>query len=309
MLRAGGEIFGNHYGSALFLVLICSLLVTYVLLYTPIKDYRPYAVGADLNIKMNDGVDGEYESMLLYKNKKTGKEKEYSSTSKEYTDSKIWENKDWVYKDMVQKTIVAAVNASIMDFNPSIRIDEMIDAERELSFVKSILDTSSVKLLKIVSLEYDSEMVIPIEEFELDPEAFPSDEYTILDTIISVNPDLEDIEIKEALLSEDKVVIVISRSLNEGSWGGVDRLIKMYEMCKKNDVPFLMICNATRDEIVKFRKKHKFMIPVFSMDEIELKIISRSNPAMLVLEKGVVKAKYSKRTIPAVEKFKTNHLN
>jgi hypothetical protein len=51
------------------------------------------------------------------------------------------------------------------------------------------------------------------------------------------------------------------------------------------------------------------MIPVFSMDEIELKIISRSNPALVVLERGVVKAKYSKRTIPTVEKFKTNHLN
>ena len=70
-----------------------------------------------------------------------------------------------------------------------------------------------------------------------------------------------------------------------------------------------MICNATRDEINKFRKKHSFKLPVFSMDEIELKIISRSNPALLVLENGVVKAKYSKRTIPAKDKFKTNHIN
>ncbi len=309
MLRAGGKILGNYYGSALLVSVLCGLMVTYVLIYTPLKDYRPYAIGADLKFQMSNGVEGEYESMLLYKNKKTGKEKEYSSTSEEYIESKVWEDTDWEYKDMVQKTIVAAVNPSIMDFNPSIRVEDMIDAEKILPFVKSVLDTSTVKLLKILSLEYESEMEIPIEEYELDPEGFPADEYTILDTLTSINPELIDIEIKDALLNQEQVVILISRNLSEGSWGGIDRMKELYKLCKKNDVPFLLICNATREEINKFRKKHKFMLPVFSMDEIELKIISRSNPALLVLENGVVKAKYSKRAIPAVDKFKTNHIN
>ena len=64
-------------------------------------------------------------------------------------------------------------------------------------------------------------------------------------------------------------------------------------------VPFVMICNASRDEINAFRKKHNFEIPVFVMDEIELKVISRSNPALMILEKGVVKGKYPYRSIPA----------
>ena len=309
MLRAGGKYLANHYGAALLVTFLCGLLVTFVLVYTPLKDYRPYAVGADLKLKMNNGVEGEYESMLLYKNKKTGKEKEYSSTSQEYIDSKIWEDSDWEYKDMVQKTIVAAVNPSIMDFNPSIRADELADAEKSLPFVKSVLDTSTVKLLKILSLEYESEMEIPIEEYELDLGGFPEEEYTILDTLVSISPELQDIEIKDALLEQEKVVLIISRNLEEASWGGIARMKELYKLCKKNDIPFLMICNATRDEINKFRKKHSFKLPVFSMDEIELKIISRSNPALLVLENGVVKAKYSKRTIPAKDKFKTNHIN
>jgi len=309
MLRAGGKYLANHYGAALLVTFLCGLLVTFVLVYTPLKDYRPYAVGADLKLKMNNGVEGEYESMLLYQNKKTGKEKEYSSTSQEYIDSKIWEDSDWEYKDMVQKTIVAAVNPSIMDFNPSIRADELADAEKSLPFVKSVLDTSTVKLLKILSLEYESEMEIPIEEYELDLGGFPEEEYTILDTLVSISPELQDIEIKDALLEQKKVVLIISRNLEEGSWGGIARMKELYKLCKKNEIPFLMICNATRDEINKFRKKHSFKLPVFSMDEIELKIISRSNPALLVLENGVVKAKYSKRTIPAKDKFKTNHIN
>ena len=78
--------------------------------------------------------------------------------------------------------------------------------------------------------------------------------------------------------------------------------------CKKNGVPFMMICNATREDIDAFRKKYAFDIPVFSMDEIELKIISRSNPALLVMEKGVVKAKYTLASTPTGESFAKQHL-
>lgn len=306
VLRTGGKLLGNHYGSTAFVKIACGVLVLYVLMYVPLKDYRPYAVGSDLKEKMNDGVEGVYESMLVYKNKKTGEEREYSSTSKEYTDSKIWEDKDWEYKDMVQKAIVPSKNPSIMDFNPAIAVADMIDEERNLPFVKSILDTSVVEQLKILSIEYDSEMIVPFEEY--DPEGFPEEEYTILDTVQAMNAALTDIEIKDGLINADKVVLLISRNLDKRNWGIVDKLREMAKSCKEKGIPFLMICNASRQEINAFRSDNDLMIPVFAMDEIELKIISRSNPAVMVLEKGVVKAKYSHRALPAAAKFKEKFL-
>ena len=59
----------------------------------------------------------------------------------------------------------------------------------------------------------------------------------------------------------------------------------------------------------KFKKKHNFNVPMFVNDETELKAISRSNPTILVIEKGVVKGKYPYRSTPTKEKFKQNHLN
>ena len=88
----------------------------------------------------------------------------------------------------------------------------------------------------------------------------------------------------------------------------IDKLKKLQAACDKKGVPFVLICNASREEINKFRKKNKFNIPTFSMDEIELKIISRSNPSVVVLEKGVVKGKYPYRSTPSVESFRSNHL-
>jgi len=49
-------------------------------------------------------------------------------------------------------------------------------------------------------------------------------------------------------------------------------------------------------------------VPVFVMDGIELKIISRSNPALMVLEKGTVIGKYPFRMIPKKEKFTQTYL-
>ena len=303
MLRVGGRMLGNYYGSALIVALVCGIMVTYVLMYLPLKDYRPYAIGSDLKEKMNDGIEGVYESMLVYKNKKSGETKEYSSTSKEYTDSKIWEDTDWVYESMVQKEIVPTKNPSIMDFNPSISINDLAESEKELTMIQQILDTSYVKLLKVLALGDSSTMEATFEEYS--PEGFPAEEYAIVDTITTLNPEISDIEIKDAILLQDKIVILISRNLEEANWATIDRIKAIYNECKKKDIPFIMICNASREAINAFRKKNNFDVPTFVMDEIELKIVSRSNPSILTLEKGVVKSKYPFRSIPTKENFIT----
>lgn len=304
VLRVGGKYLGNHYGAIAFVSIECIILVMYVLMYLPIKDYRPYAVGSNLVEKMNDGVAGVYESMFVYKNKKTGELKEM--TQDEYMASNIWEDTNWEYKDRVQKTIVEAVNPTIMDFKPMIAVSDMTDLEKEVPMVKSVLDTSVVELLKIYDIGYESYMEIPFEEYS--EEGFPAEEYRIEDTVQNINPALTDIEIDQGILEQDEIVLLISRRLEQADWATVDRLKSIYEACKVKGVPFIMICNATRDQINEFRKKHNFELPAFVMDEIELKIISRSNPSLLVLKKGVVKAKYPYRTIPTKEVFSNEFL-
>ena len=59
LLKFGGIIFANYFGSSLFVALVSTLMISYVLLYEPMKDYRPYAQGTNLLEKMNDGVVGK----------------------------------------------------------------------------------------------------------------------------------------------------------------------------------------------------------------------------------------------------------
>lgn len=305
LLFMGGKVLANHWGSALVVTNLCFAMVIYVLMYEPIKDYRPYAVGSNIEEKMSDGVEGEYENILIYKNIKTGKLKKM--TEDEYMASKIWEDSTWAYEDRNQRTIVEAVNPSIMDFNPTLQIADMSNDERNCILVKDILDTSVTQSLRFMNLTYNEEEIVPMEEYV--PEYYPAEEYQLLDTLTAMDPNVTEVAILNGILSADKIVMVVSKKLDDGSWeSSVERIKAIQKACEKKNIPFIFICNAAPSDIVRFKKEYKLNVPIFSMDEIELKIIARSNPAMLVLEKAVVKAKYPHRSIPTVETFKDKHL-
>ncbi len=301
---SGGKYLGNYWGSALFVALMCLGMEAYVLNYQPLKDYRPYAVGSDLREKMNDGIDGvfEYYYFLTDLNSNSTKRVKMSEiTSDMWGDTKRWKTE----YDTIE-CVVQPKNPSIMDFNPILGLEDMTDFEKNSPLIKSVLDTSQVMMLKILDLGYDSEMEIPVEEY--DPESFPAEEYRILDTLYAMNPNMTEVAIKETLLDADEVVILISRRLVEADWSEIENIKAIAKKAEAKGVPFVMICNASRDEINAFRKKHNFEIPVFVMDEIELKVISRSNPALMILEKGVVKGKYPYRSIPEANKFSKTYL-
>jgi uncharacterized membrane protein YphA (DoxX/SURF4 family) len=304
--RTGGKWFGSYWGSALFVALLSVLIVGFVLRYSPIKDYRPYAVGTDLKIKNSDGIDGLYRDVLLYRNTKTGKEKTFEGTSDEYSDSKIWEDKDWEFVKNDTEEIRESVPETIKDFDPFIKVKHLSDNERNLAFVSAMLVETKVKRIRLTALEDETIKEIGFNEFDL--ETYPEEEYQIIDTVEIIETSTNDIEIKEALLNEKRVVMLISRDLVNANWNEIDRIKAVAANCEIEKVPFVVIANATRDDIESFRKKYAFNCAVFSNDQIELKIISRSNPALLVLENGVIKDKYSHRMIPTGDRFKEIHL-
>lgn len=308
MLRAGGKWFGNYIGGALFVTLISLAMVVYVLSYLPLKDYRPYAVGSNMVEKMNDGVDGVYESMLVYKNTKTGETKEYSSSSTEYTSSKIWEDKDWKYESMIQKAIIPTRIPSITEqFNPFVGLDQLSEYELKIDAVKNAIANSKIKALLIKDLAYNSNMEVPMEEYNVTD--YDVESYTILDTIEMQNPEISDVSIRDFIVQSKRIVVLSSQNLMKGDWSTINKIKEINESCIQKNIPFVVICGATREEINAFRKKHGLNAPFFVNDETELKAITRSNPSILVIEKGFVKGKYPFRSIPSKENFNKKHLN
>lgn len=304
--RVGGKLLGNQWGSALTVALFSSLFVAFVLHYDPLKDYRPYAVGSHLRWKMNDGKEGIMETSLHYRNKQTGEKRTYISGSSEYNNSKIWEDKSWVNVKMVDTEIRPSIPPSISNFRPQIPFSELSDAERKLPFVQEMIKGTKVKRIRLLTLEEQMNEEVLLSDFSL--ELYPPEDYQILDTIEVIEDNTDDIEITEAILDQKRIVILVSRNLMEADWSEIERIRAIAAKCEQKNVPFVMLTNAARSEMNAFRKKYQFDCAIFSMDELELKIISRSNPALLIIEKGVVTGKYSNNGIPNPAKFAEYHL-
>lgn len=307
ILRVGGKFAGNYGGSTVVVILISSFFILYVLMYEPLKDYRPYAVGSNLIQKMNDGIEGKYESLLVYKNTKTGETKEYSSTSQEYTNSKIWENKDWVYKSMIQKAIVETKLPSIADFEPFIDISDIGKDEMKLEYIQNEVQKLAVKGVQLRDILTSEKMEIPLSDFSVTN--YPSDKYKVEDTIELSNSDVTTLSIKELVLKSKTIFMVSSQSLAKGNFDNIKKLKEIKSACDKRNIPFIFICNASRKEIEAFREKYNFHVPIFVNDEKTIQAISRSNPALLVLQNAVVKGKYPHRGLPTFESIQTSILS
>lgn len=297
--RAGGKYLGNDWGAILIVTFMSFGMVWYVLAYRPIKDYRPYHVGSNLIERMNDGIDGEYENVFIYHNNKTGEDKTFSQD--EFNASKIWEDKvTWEWKETVTKRIIASKLPSITDqFNPKLDISEMTATERNMSFVSEFMEENKVEYIDVIDKNSGNRYPQLLEDFWL--EDWDTSQYVIGDTIQKMNEQISEISILNYILKSETIILVISRDIKAGDFSRIYRLKEISDHANEQGIPMIMISTADKEDIIAFREKYELDIPTFINDETELKAITRSNPTLMVLSNGVVKAKFAYRSTPSLK--------
>ena len=294
--RAGGPIFGNDYGVMLFCVGSLLVLTIYVLRYEPLKDFRPYAVGSNLMKRTKDGEKGTYSSVVVYQNKESGALKEFDANSKEYASSGIWEDKKWNFVRMVNKAIIPPKLPSITEqFNPVRSIKEIGPEERTLEYVVRMIQRSTENSLKLRNRNTGEILSVNLALY--DPSKYPDENFKVLDTLEMI-PSLSEVSIRELIFKADRILVLVVKDLEKANWSSVGEYKSLMKECKKRNIPFVMICNGNINDIRKFRNKFGFSVPAFTNDDTELKVIARSNPSLMVIEKGIVKSKHPHRSIP-----------
>lgn len=308
VLRAGGKVLGNYFGSSLLLCILCFSLTSYVLMFEPLKDYRPYAVGSNLKQKMNDGKAGVYESGFLLKNLKTGKNEFF--TQAQYTDTirKIWEDKNYKYVSTETKEIVPTKLPSITaQFNPVVQLGEITDAEKKLDFVSQKLASATIDGVLLFDKDNETEIEVAANEYNLND--YDTAYFTFKSKIKMNNPELSEISAKDFIIESKQVLIVFSKKLEDVKDQKVIAELKaVFKSAQKAKIPMILVCSSSREEINKWRDKNHFDIPAFTNDETELKAISRSNPSLMLVQKGVVKGKYPYRSLPSFDWLKKHVL-
>lgn len=307
--RSGGKYLGNHYGSILMSSLWSILFVWYVLSYDPLKDYRPYSVGSNLKHKTLDGDPGKSIDMLVYRNKKNGSTKSFDATGQDYIKSKIWEDtKNWEFDTTLREVIRPMRLPSITEqFNPFLPINAVTPIEKRLTIVNEQL--KNLYLPGLILEDLISKERIEVAQDAYNIESYPLESYAIVGKTKVLNEELTELSIREYLFKAPQVLLIVAKNLKEINTDAIPMLTGIAGKAKAAGIPVVMIVNADQYGIEKFRKKYGLTVPTFINDETEIKAISRSNPCLLVLKKGVVVGKYPHRSLPKLDWIKKNLLD
>jgi hypothetical protein len=304
LIRAGGVYFSNYWSISAVVTLVCLVFVWYVLAYEPLKDYRPYAEGSNLKQKINDGIEGKYQNLLVYSNLKTGDKKEFDASSKVYLDSKIWEKtKVWKYDTMINKEIIPTRLPSISNqFNPMVNFSEIGKEEKKLKFIQDKL--SHQKIQGIIVQEKDGDQTYEVTKEDYSDNYSDTSMYEFVKKTQILDPSLSEISLREYILKAPRIFIVFSKELSDFKSKHLEKLRSIKTMCSMKKIPFVLICNANRAEINHWRNSNNFHVAAFSNDATELKAIARSNPSLMVVDRGIVKEKFPWRSFPSVNWLK-----
>lgn len=97
----------------------------------------------------------------------------------------------------------------------------------------------------------------------------------------------------DKVLSEEKVMLVISNNLSKSDLEGFSIIKKVSDEALNNNYTIYMLSSSLNEEFEEIKKNYQLNFDMLFCDETTLKTIIRSNPGVLTLEKGTVTGKWS----------------
>ncbi len=112
-------------------------------------------------------------------------------------------------------------------------------------------------------------------------------------------------DITHEILSNPISLLVVSLSLGDANEEGMQQIIDLSHCAEEDSIAMHIVTSSDADTIDKWHNKlGKPNILYATMDELTLKTIVRSNPGLLLMSKGTIKAKWSSRNLPNSEELK-----
>lgn len=110
--------------------------------------------------------------------------------------------------------------------------------------------------------------------------------------------DVDGFEVTEDILTAEKIVLVIAYDIDKTDEGSQADLNTLLEQVQAQNIPVYGLSASNYESTDAFRHKHQIMYPYLSGDAIMLKTVIRSNPGIVVLNKGTVTGKWHYNDIP-----------
>lgn len=273
--------------------------------YLPMKDYRPYRVGASIPQQMvypDDAEKSEIEMTFYYC---------LDGSVEGYTDlNKIPAGATFVGRK--DKIIQYGYIPPIEDFQIKAEWQQLSEKQRESPIIAQWLQdiglTSTV--LHMENIQTGDKTDIYDWEMETDT-AYANASVWKERGREQVNEEPaaeENVDITQDILAEEYVFLLISYDLNKYSNSKQDVINGLAEAAAEAGIGFYFLCPADASTRSAFVKELGGSYSAFQCDNITLKAMIRSNPGLFLLKKGTILNKWSTRTIPTFNEISTEYL-
>ena len=101
--------------------------------------------------------------------------------------------------------------------------------------------------------------------------------------------------------------LVVAYDLDAGSRKGFERLDRLYADVAANGHSFVVLTGSLDEEIEQFRQGLHPDLEFYHADDVELKMMIRANPGLMLLKDGVVMDKWNWRDVPSYNKLKEQY--
>lgn len=111
--------------------------------------------------------------------------------------------------------------------------------------------------------------------------------------------DLDGVNQTQAILSETKpVYLFLVQNVQKAGSGWDEKIKALQNKWKNQEVVIYGVTASTKEEIAAFKQQHGLEFPFVQMDGVAIKTAGRSNPCLMLLDKGTIKGKWHYNDIP-----------
>lgn len=289
----------GHFISIFFVIIASSVFVWFNMKYEPMKDFRGFAVGKNIQSQMVNGKSGIYEQQFIYKNLKTKELKSFSTEEVIQQNIGTQKNK-WKFVGVKNKTIVPNIFPSIdsISFNPKTDFNSLPDIFKNLTEIKNQRTVETKKTIVVRNKISNLYREIDIKDFKLVD--YPKVTFERTDTLTTTSISENLISALPLLKSGKKLIVIVVK--DESSFQNVrmDRLKEIISGSKRMNAKVLVITGASKSFNNKLKTKFGKDVAFFRNDNLELRSVTRTYPSVLLLKSGTIIGKYGVNSIPTL---------
>jgi hypothetical protein len=110
------------------------------------------------------------------------------------------------------------------------------------------------------------------------------------------------------VLDEEYAFLLVCYNINKTDNGQQENINDFYASSLMNNVPFFALSASSNEDLSKFKEANEIAYETYFTDETTLKTIIRSNPGLLLLNKGKIVGKWHHNDFPKFETIQNQYL-